>query len=738
MRRWSVSDPLGRRLTFVVRASATAEDRRAALSAPAAAQMIESLFRKTWSTEKPPAELLALADISSDARRSTSRMLEELKRRVAPSGRLLLTSSDAGEDAGDTSGSAASPERDIARTVMAGRSTIEFEGAQYVLCEARTAPRLRNRSQFQVVALGEARSVLGRLATREAGTGDEREAFDDAADSLRDSVPYGGEGGLFLLRRLPKSYRPTSDDGPTLTPSQMKPAPKKVDIEIQFVVAGSGRALKDTAFIVTKPDGSETRMMTTSAGSLKLTDLDPGQCVVTSIIDDATMPMSFQPGGADQDDDDDEDDEDDADADGSDDSADGDVAASEDAGGAATGSAAASGSASASASASGGFGLSLSVDALAKGDLAGAIKVTGGLNAQGAASAAKSASASIGGSPGGSAGAQAGAGGAASGGAGGAAAPGGGAAPAGKPKKDKSPIGPASVVEVDRHKVATGETPDSIAADAGVSWDAITQFNFGTTDPDEVQDFLRDRVGCTEMSPDGQSYVFDDDDEPGILLIPRPWTGSFATDDVHKVRMAPVGALYISLENEDGVALPGATYQITFADQSQREGTLGSSGVARLDNVPEGPFAVSYPDRVDMLARSLAASTRKAFDDQATGPLFYLLGQEQDVVDRAVAIYEEYFDDLTGEGFAADIDQVVTDPDARPPLVFLCKLAGIGIEGTEGVIVEAGFDDVLQGDSSAESGDDDSGDDGSSDDDSSDDDSESDDDSSDGEVAENE
>jgi hypothetical protein len=173
-----------------------------------------------------------------------------------------------------------------------------------------------------------------------------------------------------------------------------------------------------------------------------------------------------------------------------------------------------------------------------------------------------------------------------------------------------------------------------------------------------------------------------------MIFIPRPWTATFQVGEVHEVPVSPVRAIYLSLENQDGLALPGAGYEVTFADKSRRKGTLGNAGVARIDSVPEGPFSVAYPDRQDLLARSLAASTRAAFDEQATGPLFYLLGQQQEVIDRAVAVYEEYFDDLTGEGFVADIDQVVTDPDARPPLIFLCSLAGIDIEGAAEAIVE--------------------------------------------------
>jgi hypothetical protein len=163
----------------------------------------------------------------------------------------------------------------------------------------------------------------------------------------------------------------------------------------------------------------------------------------------------------------------------------------------------------------------------------------------------------------------------------------------------------------------------------------------------------------------------------------------------HTVLVSPLRSVYISLENESGLPIPGAGYEAIFADGSRRQGRLGRSGIACLAGVPEGPFSVSYPDQQDLLARSLAASTRRAFDEQATGPLFYLLGQEQPIIDKAVEFYEEYFNDLSGHGLAADIDQVVTDGDARPPVVFLCALAGLPIEGTDGAILQ----DIAAGDS---------------------------------------
>jgi hypothetical protein len=260
------------------------------------------------------------------------------------------------------------------------------------------------------------------------------------------------------------------------------------------------------------------------------------------------------------------------------------------------------------------------------------------------------------------------------------------------------PVRPSCLVAAEAHHVKTGETPASIAEQAGIPWETITHFNWETSDPDQLQGMFRRRLGCTRRTPDAKTYVFDDKDDPGIILLPRPWQASFSVGEVHTVQVAPMRTVYITLENEVGLPIPGAAYELTFADGSQRRGRLGRSGIARLTGVPYAAFSITYPDQKELLARSLAASVRRAFDEQATGPLFYLLGQEQEVIDQAASVYAELYNDLTGNGLVADIDQVVTDPEARPPLTFLCKLAGLAIEGADTAIVQrsspaAGLDD---------------------------------------------
>jgi hypothetical protein len=245
----------------------------------------------------------------------------------------------------------------------------------------------------------------------------------------------------------------------------------------------------------------------------------------------------------------------------------------------------------------------------------------------------------------------------------------------------------AFVVAAITHRIARGQTPVSIAKEYGVAWEDIALFNWGTADRDELEQRYRKTLGSTHTAPDG-SVIFDDDDDPGLILIPRAWESTLAVGRSHRILVSALRTVFLSLKNEVGLSIPAARYEALFADGSIRSGRLGPAGVARLAGVPEGAFSVSYPDEADILAKSLAVSVRKAFDEQATSPLFTLLMQDPEIVERATAAYDQYFNDLTGDGLVADIDQVVTDPDARRPLLALCAMAGLGVEGSESVVVE--------------------------------------------------
>jgi hypothetical protein len=94
------------------------------------------------------------------------------------------------------------------------------------------------------------------------------------------------------------------------------------------------------------------------------------------------------------------------------------------------------------------------------------------------------------------------------------------------------------IAEVEEHKVQTGETLASLAEGAGLTWQRLARFNWGTEDPKEINEHLRDHVGCTKKTADGKNYVFSSDDDPGIVYIPRPWSlEDLETDRAHTIRV---------------------------------------------------------------------------------------------------------------------------------------------------------------------------------------------------------
>lgn len=108
------------------------------------------------------------------------------------------------------------------------------------------------------------------------------------------------------------------------------------------------------------------------------------------------------------------------------------------------------------------------------------------------------------------------------------------------------------LVEMEEYKVKTGDTIDSIARKARLSWQRLALFNWGTCEPSEINRYLFAEVGCRKRTRQG-NYVFDDADDPGVLQIPRPWRRySLATAARHVFAInrapLPVRALFVRIQ----------------------------------------------------------------------------------------------------------------------------------------------------------------------------------------------
>lgn len=240
-----------------------------------------------------------------------------------------------------------------------------------------------------------------------------------------------------------------------------------------------------------------------------------------------------------------------------------------------------------------------------------------------------------------------------------------------------SAAAPRCIVAIEAHKVKTGETLASIAADAGTDWQTLAKFNWGTDSPNDVNEHLRDDVGCTKTSVDGREYLLDDSDTPGIIYLPSPWSQTLQPGQTHYIRVRRPKGILIMLENEQGLRLPEVGYRVQFEDGTERTGLLGRNGMALVPSPSAGIFQVTYPDESDIMAKSLAACVRKGFDDRKTDQIFRLFTHDRPVVARAVAAYDRYFNDYTGQGLIEDLYQELTEPEALAVCEALMALHGL-------------------------------------------------------------
>ncbi len=93
----------------------------------------------------------------------------------------------------------------------------------------------------------------------------------------------------------------------------------------------------------------------------------------------------------------------------------------------------------------------------------------------------------------------------------------------------------SALVKVVEHRVATGDTLESIAEQHGVSVDDITQYNWDTTDPAAISAALGTEVGCHRRNPDTGEFELSDDDDPGIIMVPLPFECSGRVTDTRHI-----------------------------------------------------------------------------------------------------------------------------------------------------------------------------------------------------------
>lgn len=149
------------------------------------------------------------------------------------------------------------------------------------------------------------------------------------------------------------------------------------------------------------------------------------------------------------------------------------------------------------------------------------------------------------------------------------------------------------IVLIEQHHVKSGETLAGLAVLYGLTWQQLALFNWNTSDPDEINNHLRDDVGCTALAPDGRNYIFSNDDSPGIIHIPKKWARSgLATDRRHTIHVrrfekVPAEEAYVisvEVRSIGGTLLVNHDVRILDPDNLEQVGdliTTGDDGLVR-------------------------------------------------------------------------------------------------------------------------------------------------------------
>lgn len=180
----------------------------------------------------------------------------------------------------------------------------------------------------------------------------------------------------------------------------------------------------------------------------------------------------------------------------------------------------------------------------------------------------------------------------------------------GEPAAPPPSLRGARIAGVEAHKVRTGESIRSLAEANGLTWQELARFNWDTDNPDEINNRLRDDVGCTRKAHDGVNYRFDDADEPGIVHIPKPWSATgLATERQYTIRVrtldrASAGIAYIRLRVWDEDEQPVAKMECVITDLGGAEiftGATDATGCIRKDDVPFDDFRLAIDDYERMI-----------------------------------------------------------------------------------------------------------------------------------------
>ena len=207
------------------------------------------------------------------------RHLPDLIRRAIRAGQLVALRK--GDGSAEAPSETVERRRLVRQIEQQTRGRMGYAGRQYKLVADEDLAGMPGRDSYEVVSRNDALRVLDGLAKQSGPVGDLAGLLGQASTKLTpDWRPPFQPDGLILLRRIVSQAATMPDDGPAITPSQMRELLERASLEVH-VVDLIQTPQEGLAFKIAMPDGGSVSGKLDKEGRGRAKSSTPGIFTVT-------------------------------------------------------------------------------------------------------------------------------------------------------------------------------------------------------------------------------------------------------------------------------------------------------------------------------------------------------------------------------------------------------------------------------------------------------------------------
>lgn len=148
------------------------------------------------------------------------------------------------------------------------------------------------------------------------------------------------------------------------------------------------------------------------------------------------------------------------------------------------------------------------------------------------------------------------------------------------------------LAKIKKHRVADGETLQSIAEENNMTFADLAYFNWGVYDNKKVFRCMRRDIGCSKPTKNRTDFHFQDSDTPGIVFIPEALSEeNFPTGQTHVIKVSATGfALFyesfqVTIVDDKNKPMENVLCDLKHPDGTTTQVESDKAGVIALDGI---------------------------------------------------------------------------------------------------------------------------------------------------------